>query len=150
MNRTLLRTCLSLVCAALVAGCANPARDAAFRHEEGALFDARQQAAVRCEPRIDCEAAWARARAFIEARSASRIVRENDALIETALPHSFGFVYLAASKGQTDEGHTLIWLKAMCRGMYDTDGNAGLLYSTCADSIVAIEAEFHAWMTATQ
>jgi hypothetical protein len=34
----------------------------------------------------------------------------------------------------------------MCRGMYDSDGNAGLLYSTCAKSIVSVEADFHAWL----
>ncbi len=139
-----------MLCAAGVAGCASPAREAAFRHEEVAVYEARQQAAVRCEPGVDCEAAWALTKVFVRTRSASRIVRADDAVIETALPHSFGFVYLAASKGPTDDGHTLIRLKAMCRGMYDTDGNAGLLYSTCAHSIVAIEAEFHAWMAATR
>ncbi|NML31204.1 hypothetical protein HHL14_10195 [Paraburkholderia sp. G-4-1-8] len=142
------RITVFILCAACVGGCANPAREAAFRHEEVAIYEARQQAAVHCEPGVDCEAAWALARAFIKAHSVTRIVRADDMAIETALPHSFGFVYLAASKGQADDGRTLIRLKAMCRGMYDTAGEAGLLYSTCAHSIVAIEAEFHAWMAA--
>jgi hypothetical protein len=34
----------------------------------------------------------------------------------------------------------------MCRGMYDSDGNAGPLYSTCAKSIISVEARFRAWL----
>jgi hypothetical protein len=146
VTRAMNRLCVAILCPVMLAACASPAREAAFRREEVALFEARQQAAVRCELRVDCEAAWARAREFVVAHSTSRIIRADDTLIETARPHSFGFVYLAALKGPTDDGHTLIQLKAMCRGMYDTNGNAGLLYSTCANSIVAIEADFRAWM----
>lgn len=132
----------------LLAGCASAARDAAFRREEAALYDARRQAAVRCGAEADCAAAWARTRAFVAAHSATRIIHADDTLIVTAMPHAFGFVYLAAMQRATDQGDTLIQLKAMCRGMYDTNGTAGPLYATCADSIVAIEAEYRAWMKA--
>ncbi|RZF25686.1 hypothetical protein EVC45_32250 [Paraburkholderia sp. UYCP14C] len=150
MKRVACWLCVSMLGPALISGCANAAREAAFRREELALFEARQQATVRCEAQDACEAAWARARAFVATHSASRIVRAGDTLIETARPHSFGFVYLAALKQQTVEGHTLIQLKAMCRGMYGTDGNAGVLYSTCANSIITIEGEFRAWMSTAQ
>ncbi|MGF6793353.1 hypothetical protein [Paraburkholderia sp. 35.1] len=146
MKRAACWLCVSMLGPVLIAGCASAAREAAFRREEVALFEARQQAAVHCEAQDDCKAAWARARAFVATHSASRIVRADDTQIETARPHSFGFVYLAALKEHTDEGNTQIQLKAMCRGMYDTDGKASLLYSTCADAIVAVEGEFRAWM----
>ncbi|MEX3901345.1 hypothetical protein [Paraburkholderia sp. BR10954] len=138
---------VSILCLVLVAGCASTAREAAFRREEVALFEARQQACVRCEPTVDCESAWVRTRAFVTTHSASRIVRADDTLIETALPHSFGFVYLAAPKGRLDEDHALIQLKAMCRGMYRTDGNVSVMYWTCANAIVAVEDEFRAFMS---
>ncbi|WP_429456623.1 hypothetical protein [Paraburkholderia sp. JPY465] len=63
------------------------------------------------------------------------------------MPHSFGFVYLAALKGRLDEDHALIQLKAMCRGMYRTDGNASVMYWTCANAIVAVEDQFRAFMS---
>jgi hypothetical protein len=73
-------------------------------------------------------------------------VQADDAVIQTAFPHAFGFVYLAASKDPDGEGGAAIRLKAMCRGMYDSDGNAGLLYSTCAKSVISVEAGFRAWL----
>ena len=148
MKRAAASIFMLMLCVALLAGCASAAREAAFRREEAALFEARQRAAVRCDPRVDCDMAWTRTRAFIAAHSFSRIVRVDDTSIETAWPHAFGFVYLAALKEPTDDGHMLIQLKAMCRGMYDTDGNASVMYSTCANSIVAIEAGYRTWMHA--
>jgi hypothetical protein len=121
-------------------------RESAFRNEEVELFRARQAASVSCASTDDCDQAWARTQAFIKTHSASRIIRADGTVVETALPHSFGFVYLAASKTRTDEGGTVIRLKAMCRGMYDSAGNAGVLYTSCAKSIVAVEAEFHEWL----
>jgi hypothetical protein len=132
--------------AVVVTGCVSASHEAAFRNEEVELFRARQQASVSCGSTVDCDRAWARAQSFIKTHSASRIIRADDTVVETALQHSFGFVYLAASKTLTDDGVTVIHLKTMCRGMYDSDGNAGLLYSTCAKSIVSVEADLHAWL----
>ncbi|MEM5384059.1 hypothetical protein VSR68_10730 [Paraburkholderia phymatum] len=141
---------LSMLCAAVLDGCASASRDAAFRSRQVELFRARQGASVICDSSVDCDRAWARTRSFIKTHSASRIIRADDTVIETGDPHSFGFVYLAATKSPTDDGHTLIQLRAMCRGMYDSDGNAALMYSTCAKSIVEVEGEFRAWMGAAR
>lgn len=103
-----------------------------------------------CGSSVDCDRAWARTQSFIKTHSASRIIRADDTVVETADPHSFGFVYLAATKSATGDGHTLIQLRAMCRGMYDSDGNAALMYSTCAKSIVDVEGAFRAWMGAAR
>lgn len=105
---------------------------------------------MSCRSTADCDRVWTRTRSFIKRHSASRIVRANDNVIETADPHSFGFVYLAATKSATGDGNTLIQLRAMCRGMYDSDGNAAMMYSTCAKSMVEVESKFRAWIAAAQ
>ncbi|MFP4896585.1 hypothetical protein [Paraburkholderia sp. EG304] len=150
MTRATNSLCVVMLYPVMLAGCASTAREAAFRHQGIALFDARQQASVRCEPRGDREAVWTRTHAFIAKHSASRIVRADDTPIEIPLPHSFGFVYLGMLKEPADEDQTLIQLRAICRGMYDTDGRASLLYSTCADAIVAVDDEFRAFMSAAK
>ena len=130
----------------LLAACASASREAAFRDEEVELFRGRHEASIACETTVACDKAWARTRAFIQTHSATRIVQADDSAIQTAFPHAFGFVYLAASRTADEAGHIVIRLKAMCRGMYDSDGGAGLLYSTCARSIESTEAEYHAWV----
>ncbi|MBP0593426.1 hypothetical protein J8I87_27760 [Paraburkholderia sp. LEh10] len=130
----------------LLAACATASREAAFRNEEIELFRARQEASIACETTVACDKAWVRTRTFIQTHSATRIVQADDSTIQTAFPHAFGFVYLAASRSANDSGNIVIRLKAMCRGMYDSDGAAGLLYSTCARSIESVETEFHAWV----
>jgi hypothetical protein len=146
MARMNIALCLALVGLALLAACATASREAAFRAEEVELFRARQETSIACTTAPACDDAWARTRAFIQAHSATRIVQADDAVIQTAFPHAFGFVYLAASKDADGNGGAAIRLKAMCRGMYDSDGNAGPLYSTCAKSIISVEARFRAWL----
>jgi hypothetical protein len=135
-----------LMSSAFVAACTTASRETAFRNEETELFRARQESRVTCPTTIACEEAWARTRAFIQTHSATHIVQADDTAIQTAFPHAFGFVYLAASKSQESDGDTVISLRAMCRGMYDSDGGAGPLYSTCAKSIISVEAAFRAWL----
>jgi hypothetical protein len=138
----------ALMSPALVAACATASRETAFRNEETALFRARQEASIACPTTVACDKAWARTRAFIQTHSATRIVQVDDWAIQTEFPHAFGFVYLAASKSVGSGGGTVIRLKAMCRGMYDSNGDAGALYSTCAKSIISVEAAFRTWLQA--
>ncbi len=138
--------CVALTASILLAACATASREAAFRHEEVELSRARHEARIACETTVACDKAWARTRTFIETHSATRIVQADSSSIQTALPHAFGFVYLAATRSADEAGHIVIHLKAMCRGMYTSDGGAGLLYSTCARSIESAQAEFHAWV----
>jgi hypothetical protein len=146
VNRTSAFLCAALTGSILLAACATASREAAFRREEVELFRARQEASVACETTVACDKAWARTRTFIQTHSATQIVQADDSAIQTAFPHAFGFVYFAASRSADDAGNIVIRLKAMCRGMYDSDGGAGPLYSTCARSIESAEAEFHAWV----
>ncbi|MBN3752253.1 hypothetical protein G3N95_04830 [Paraburkholderia sp. Tr-20389] len=138
--------CAALSGSILLIACSTASRDAAFRNEEVELFRARQEASIACATTAACDEAWVRTRTFVQTHSATRIVQADDSAIQTAFPHAFGFVYLAASKSADDAGNIVIRLKAMCRGMYDSDGGAGLLYSTCARSIESAEAEFHVWV----
>jgi hypothetical protein len=130
----------------LLAGCSTASRERAFRDEEVELFRARQETSIACKTTVACDEAWARTRTFIQTHSATRIVQSDDSAIQSAFPHAFGFVYLAASRSADEAGNVVIRLKTMCRGMYDSDGGAGLLYSTCARSIVSVETQFHAWV----
>ena len=146
MARMNIGLCIALVGSAWLAACATASRDTAFRAEEVELFHARQEAGIVCTTAPACDEAWARTRTFIAAHSATRIVQADDAVIQTAFPHAFGYVYLAASKDADGKGGAAIRLKAMCRGMYDSDGDAGLLYATCAKSVISVEAGFRAWL----
>jgi hypothetical protein len=146
MTRALDLLCVALTGSILLAGCATASREAAFRSDEVELFRARHAASIACETTVACDKAWERTRTFIQTHSATRIVQADGSAIQTAFPHAFGFVYLAATRSADETGHIVIRLKAMCRGMYASDGGVGLLYSTCARSIESAEAEFHAWV----
>ena len=146
MTRMTIGLCIALVGSTWLAACATAARDTAFRAEEVELFRAHQQARIVCNASPACDEAWARTKTFIAAHSATRIVHADDTVIQTAFSHEFGVVYLAASKDADGNGGAAIRLKAMCRGMYDSDGNAGLLYSTCAKSVISVETGFRAWL----
>ncbi len=136
----------ALASSILLDGCSTVSRETAFRTQEIELSRGRQEASIACETAVACDEAWARTRTFIQTHSATRIVQADDSAIQTAFPHAFGFVYLAASRSADEAGKIVIRLRTMCRGMYDSDGGAGLLYSTCARSIVSVETEFHAWV----
>jgi hypothetical protein len=146
MARMNIGLCIALVGSAWLAACATASHETAFRAEEVELFRARQEASIVCTTAAACDDAWTRTRTYVAGHSATRIVQADDAVIQTAFPHAFGFVYLAASKDADGTGGAAIRLKAMCRGMYDSDGNAGLLYSTCAESVISVEAGFRAWL----
>ncbi|MEI5999991.1 hypothetical protein H3V53_23105 [Paraburkholderia bengalensis] len=146
MARLNLGLCSALVGSAWLAACATASHEAAFRAKEVELFRARQEASIVCTSTAACDDAWKRTETYVAGHSATRIVQADDAVIQTAFPHAFGFVYLAASKDADGKGGTAIRLKAMCRGMYDSDGKAGLLYSTCAKSIISVETGFRPWL----
>jgi hypothetical protein len=77
--------------------------------------------------------------------SAARILRADDAIIETKKPHQFGVVYIWASRtpASDDPGSSIIKLNVMCRGMYESDGSRGWMYGTCARQVVEVDRAFH-------
>lgn len=132
----------------LLAGCSGEARVAARRDTEIALETAREQAHVDCSSSNDCDRLWSRTRQYVAQRSVTPIRRADDRVIETAEPHTFGAVYVWASRTSTASGASTIEIKGMCRGMYRADGNPGWLYGTCASQIRSVETDFRAFIGA--
>ena len=124
-----------------LAGCATQAQLDSFRETEVQLQEARQQATVDCVTEPQCSRAWRLARSYVEARSATRISRADDRVIEAAEPHSFGVAYFWAEKDSAG-GVSTIHLKGMCRGMYRPDGGPGWMYASCAEQIREAEMQF--------
>ncbi len=129
-----------------LAACAEAERSASFRSTETQLFATRQAAALQCLTPAECDRAWRLARRYIEAHSSTRITRAGADTIETAPPFLAGEVYLWASRTASGGGASVIRLKAMCKGMYDSDGGPGWRYDACATRILDIERGFGAYV----
>ncbi|ASV99043.1 hypothetical protein CJU94_13310 [Paraburkholderia aromaticivorans] len=132
----------------ILAGCNTEARVAARRDTEIALETAREQAHVDCSSSADCERLWRLTRLYVVQRSVTPIRRADDTAIETAEPHTFGAVYVWATRTSNADGMSTIEIKGMCRGMYRADGNPGWLYGTCAEQIRSVEMEFRSFIGA--
>ncbi|WP_260429883.1 hypothetical protein [Burkholderia cepacia] len=127
-----------------LSACAGAERNAAFRSTETQLFAARQAAALPCSTPAECDRAWRVARRYVEGHSSTRITRADADTIETAPPFLAGEVYVWASRTASGGGAAVIRLKAMCKGMYDSDGGPGWRYDACATKILDIERGFRA------
>ncbi|WP_175948325.1 hypothetical protein [Burkholderia pyrrocinia] len=122
-----------------LAAWAGTERAGTFRTTETQLLAARQTASLQCSTRPECDRAWSRTRRYVEARSSTRIARASTDLIETAQPYLAGEVYLWASRAASGDGGAVIRLKAMCEGIYGSDGDPGWQYDACARKILEIE-----------
>ena len=138
MKRWLLAASVVLVLSA----CAGVEQTAAFRSTETQLFATRQAASLQCPTPTDCDGVWSLTRRYVEAHSSTRVTRFSADRIETAQPHFAGEVYLWASRMASSDGGSVIRLKAMCKGMYDSGGGPGWQYGTCASKILEIEKRF--------
>ncbi|RDJ99753.1 hypothetical protein [Paraburkholderia lacunae] len=125
-----------------LAACTTQARVAALRDTEVQLEEARAHSWVDCSARADCDRLWSLTKTYVAQYSITPIRRADETAIETAEPHTFGVVYVWATRTTDDSGASTIRLKAMCRGMYRADGNPGWLYRTCAEQIRAVEMNF--------
>ena len=143
--KILLPATIVVVALAVLAGCATQARLTSFRQSEIALQEARQQASVDCSTEPQCSRVWMLARNYVEARSATRIRRADDSIIETAAPHTFGVAYFWAEK-EAAGGVSTIHLRGMCRGMYSSDGGPGWMYASCAEQIREAEMQFRSFI----
>lgn len=132
-----------------LAACATDARVAALRDTEIQLEEARAHAWVSCSARADCDRLWSLTKTYVEQHSITPIRRADETAIETAEPHTFGAVYVWATRTTDDSGASTIRLKAMCRGMYRADGNPGWLYSSCGEQIRAVENNFRSFIGAS-
>lgn len=125
-----------------LAACSTQACIDAFRHTEIQLEEARSNASIECSTSADCDRLWSLTKRYVARNSVTRIRRADDTAIETAMPHTFGTVYVWASRTADDSGGTTISIKGMCRGMYRDDGSPGWLYKSCAGQIRAVEMDF--------
>lgn len=128
--------------------CSTEARVAMQRDTEIQLETARAGAAVICSARADCDRIWDMTKRYVSQRSVTPIRRADDAVIETAEPHSFGAVYVWAVRTTDPSGLSTIRIKGMCRGMYNADGDPGWLYTRCAQQVQAVETDFRAFVGA--
>lgn len=126
----------------VLGACAGVGQADAFRSTETRLLAAREAASLRCSTPSGCDRAWHLARRYVAAHSSTRITRVSADRIETAQPYLAGEVYLWASRVASGDGGSVIRLKAMCKGMYDSDGGPGWQYDACATKILEIEHGF--------
>ncbi|AOR73167.1 hypothetical protein BBJ41_37130 [Burkholderia stabilis] len=132
-----------------LSACAGDAQTGAFRERETQLLTTREAASLRCATQSECDRAWARARRFIEMHSSTRITRFTADAIETAQPLLAGNVYLWASRAASEDGRSVIRLKVMCKGMYDSDGGPGWQYDACATKTLELEGSFRSFAGAS-
>ena len=125
-----------------LASCTTEAGVAALRNTEIQLEEARAHARVDCSGRVDCDRLWDLTKQYVAQRSVTPIRRADETAIETAEPHVFGAVYVWATRTTDANGASTIRLNGMCRGMYRADGSPGLMYTTCAAQIRAVEMDF--------
>ena len=126
----------------VLSACAGVEQTAAFRSTETKLFATRQAASRQCLSPSECDPMWNITRHYVEVHSSTQITRFSADRIETAQPHFAGEVYLWASRMASGDGGWVIRLKAMCKGMYDSDGGPGWQYDACASKILEIERGF--------
>jgi len=132
-----------------LAGCTTEAHVAAFRDTEVQLEAVRAGAWVNCSARVDCDRLWGLTKTYVAQHSATPIRRADETAIETAEPHTYGAVYVWATRTTDDSGASTIRLRGMCRGMYRADGDPGWLYRTCAEQIRAVEMNFRSFIGAS-
>lgn len=113
--------------------------------QEAELQAANEEASVSCVGQTSCDVIWQRTRSYVAAHSVGIIQRADDAIIETKIPHQFGVVYIWASRTPSpdDPASSIIKLRVMCRGMYESDGSRGWLYGNCARQVIEVERGFH-------
>jgi hypothetical protein len=133
----------------MLVGCSTQGFTAAYRDTEIALGNARESARVDCPTQADCERLWRRTEIYVTQHSATPVRRSDDSKIETAEPHTFGAVYVWATRTTGGKGTSTIQIRGMCRGMYRADGAPGMLYKTCAEQIRAVETGFRAFIGAS-
>ncbi|MFM0472153.1 hypothetical protein [Paraburkholderia strydomiana] len=133
----------------VLGGCSTQGSTAAYRDIEIALENARQSARVDCPTQADCERLWQRTEIYVTQRSATPVRRSDDSKIETAEPHTFGAVYVWATRTTGGNGVSTIQIRGMCRGVYRADGAPGMLYKTCAEQIRTVETGFRAFIDAS-
>ncbi|MET3820814.1 hypothetical protein ACVK00_004576 [Burkholderia sp. PvR073] len=112
---------------------------------ETQLLVTREAASLQCSTPSECDRAWSLARRYIEANSSTRITRFSADRIETAQPYLTGEVYLWAYRAASDDGGEVIRLKAMCKGMYDSDGGPGWQYYACSMKILVTLKGFRSY-----
>ncbi|AOJ90820.1 hypothetical protein WS87_29080 [Burkholderia sp. MSMB0856] len=122
--------------------CAGAERTETFRTMETRLLAMRQAATLQCSTPSECDRAWSRTRRYVQDHSSTRVTRLGTDRIETAQPYLAGEVYLWASRAESGGGGSVIRLKAMCKGMYDSNGGPGWQYDVCARKILDIEQGF--------
>ncbi|WP_175944396.1 hypothetical protein [Burkholderia pyrrocinia] len=125
--------------------CASDERMATFRQSETQLLTLRQAASIPCATQAACDSAWQLTRRYIENRSSTPVTRFDADAIETAQSHVAGDVYLWASRAASSGGGWVIRIKAMCKGMYSSDGGPGWRYDACAAQIREIESGFRSF-----
>ncbi|KAB0685453.1 hypothetical protein [Burkholderia territorii] len=121
--------------------CAAAERTETFRTMETRLLAMRQAASLQCSTPSECDRAWSRTRRYVENHSSTRITRFSADRIETAPAFLAGEVYIWASRSESGDG-SVIRLKAMCKGMYNSNGGPGWQYDACARKILEIEQGF--------
>lgn len=139
------RWALSASIVLVLVACAGARQAATFRSTETQLLAARQAASRQCASPSECDRMWNITRHYVEVHSSTRITRFGADRIETAQPHFSGEVYLWASRSASADGGWVIRLKAMCKGMYDSDGGPGWQYGPCASKILEIEQGFRSY-----
>ena len=132
-----------------LAACTTEARFDALRDTEIQLEEARAHAWVSCSARANCDRVWSLTKTYVAQHSSTPIRRADETAIETDEPHTFGAVYVWATRTTDASGASTIRLKAMCRGMYRADGNPGWLYSSCGEQIRAVEHNFPSFIGAS-
>ncbi|WP_090551603.1 hypothetical protein [Paraburkholderia caballeronis] len=132
-----------------VAACASSVPPDEFRRTEQKLEAARIVASLSCSTPRDCDTRWTHTRDFIDQHSATRVESADASTIETGEPHQYGVASLRAERTVSD-GVTIIRLKGICRGMYDTDGGPGPLYRECAQRLYDAALDFRRSMGAAQ
>ncbi|VWC74040.1 hypothetical protein BLA17378_03472 [Burkholderia aenigmatica] len=130
----------------ILGACASDERMATFRQSETQLLKLRQIASLPCATQAACDHAWQLTQRYVENRSSTRITRFDAEVIETAQPHLAGNVYLWASRVALSRGGWLIRIKAMCKGMYSSDGGPGWRYDVCVAQILEIEGGFQSFV----
>ncbi|WP_260427268.1 MULTISPECIES: hypothetical protein [unclassified Burkholderia] len=139
---TMKRRALAMAVLLALGACAGAERTGTFRTMETRLLEMRQATSLQCSTPSECDRAWSRTRRYVQDHSSTRITRFSADRIETAQPYVAGEVYLWASRAESGGGGSVIRLKAMCKGMYDSNGGPGWQYDACARKILEIEQGF--------
>jgi hypothetical protein len=137
------------VALAILSACTTNRSPADSQRYDIALEEARDDAAVNCVGRVECDAVWQRTLEFVTQHSATKIWRVNQTSIETGKPCEFGVLYIWASRTvlSNDVDRSTIRIKGLCRGMYTSDGTPAWMYETCAELIMQAAKDYHVYVT---